>query len=496
MSLEIQSLSIHVLDQPLITDFTLSIADGERVVLTGASGRGKTSILYAILNQLPLGATISGGLIQWHDNLGTILNSNSNDWQQLLKHKIGFIPQDVFGAWDPTQKIGSQIIDTVKLITNRNSETLKEELEGMLINLGLEQPDKILSSYPHQLSGGQLQRSLIAYTLLKKPSLLIMDEPTSALDRGSKEVLLSTLRSVSEKTNLAIFISTHDISSFDLFCDRFVHLDQSHIHDQLAVTEIREKESKPTLLQCEKLVYSYPSSNPNVFTIGPVDFTLREGDSMVIAGKSGSGKSSLSNLLTGWLKPESGTLTCLGRTINFKKKDDIRFLRSNIQIVPQDGRGSLHPNKSTQVLLGDIYRSRNLAINEKEIMDSLSKVGLPGDVLDKKPGQLSGGECLRVAICRAILAKPRILLCDESTTGLDSHRKVEILRLLNQLRIDLNLGLILITHDPEVALSSGNAIVLLDSGSVVENGTVNSILENGNSQAGKIFFGRDATKKE
>ena len=477
----------------LVSDFSLEIFPGEVVALTGKSGSGKTSIANAILGSLQAGVQHSYGTIEWKGQPAHLsLPHDRLQWPMLRGRYIGWIQQDVFGMYDPVLKMGRQMS---MLISERSGVTevkANDALKDILQRTGMEDIPRVLSSYPHQLSGGQLQRCQIAMTVAMQPQLIIADEPTSAIDKINQKTILNILRDLSDAFGIALLCITHDPFVVQSLADREIRLTNDppvraiHSNDVVDMNEI--------VLQARNLTFIHHYGGMMTKKgagVEGISFGLKQGSCLGIIGKSGSGKSTLAQILCGLITPSSGTLEVNGKKIDFKSRAGLRKLRANVQLVMQDGRGSLHPHFSIRTILNEVIKFNQ--IREKDISSALLQVGLDDSLLDRPASQLSGGECLRVSIARALLMDPAVLICDESTAALDPNARDGILNLLKDLIDQNGLSLVMISHDYEAVIRMADEIMLLDQGSVMEQGLLDIVKKQPESDLGRAIFNTDAT---
>lgn len=463
--LKILGLSLISPNGHIVRDLNLEIEQGEIVALTGPSGSGKTSIAMAILGLLPEGVRMVEGEIQFRSNKGRIwkLPEDNHEWNTLRGSHIAFIQQDVYGAFDPVIRMGKQLLMILSERKLDNSADLLSELKLRLTETGIEDAGRILDSYPHQLSGGQLQRCLVCLAIILQPTLIIADEPTSAIDKANQIEMVDLFSHIRTKYHISILCITHEPDVVALLADREIRLDSGFTGSKENLRIVKSSTER-VVLEVENLSYEYNYGgilSKRGARITNIDFTLNAGQCLGIIGESGSGKSSVAHMLVGLLIPEKGTIKISSRPINYHHDSDIRFLRSKVQLVMQDGRGSLHPHKSIRKLLAEIAPDNHLT-------KALAEVGLSGDVLDRKQGQLSGGECLRICIARAIMMNPEILICDESTTSLDIPTRNSIMNLLLDLKLSRGLALILISHDQELITQMANKVLVLSEGTIIK----------------------------
>src|SRR5687767_12409144 len=502
--LNIEGLTLVSDNGPLVEDFSISINQGEIVAITGKSGSGKTSIALTLLGLLPKGIKLTTGSIEFCNADGECFNYSlqAHMWSSLRGRHIGYIPQDVFSVFDPVLKMGDQMLMIVRERSHLLSANPEEELKAKLFEVGIVDTDRIWNSYPHQLSGGQLQRCLICLSIVMRPSLIIADEPTSAIDKISQVELLNVFAHIRNKYNTAILCITHEPFVVKHLADREVSIDKSPAAGP-ANGFIRDSiiPANDILLEAQNLGYSHRFGgliNKSGAKISGINFQLASGSCLGIIGESGSGKSTVAQMLVGLLVPSEGIIRLHSRSIDFMSKNDVRYLRSKVQLVMQDGRGSLHPNKTIRELFEEVvkYNSRVEGGITKGITGVIKEVGLPEDILDRTASKLSGGECLRISLARALLVQPEVIICDESTSALDTHTRDSILKLLGHLMHQRNLSLILISHDENVIRHMAGHVLVFSDGLIVEEGPIERLISEPRHPATRKIFLAHATSSD
>jgi peptide/nickel transport system ATP-binding protein len=480
--LKVEGLTLASDSGNVVRDLSFAIERGEIVALTGQSGSGKTTTGLAILGMLPPGLHWQTGSITWYGmpDGELIYPRDLIQWKKLPGAQIGYIQQDVFGIFDPLLRVGQQMTMIVHEITRRAQSEVAQELRSKMTEVGIADVDRIWNSFPHQLSGGQLQRCQVSIAITIKPLLLIADEPTSAIDRINQVELLDLLAHIRDRYQMAVLCITHEDAVLTYLADRQIALDDQKPESLSEIIGLHHLPDTPLILEAVNLGYAHRFGGLLSKAGGKVSglsFSIRRGDCLGIIGQSGSGKSTLAQLLVGLLIPDEGYVLIDNHKIDFRTPSEISFLRSKIQLVMQDGRGSLHPNKSIRWLFNAVIRGRkkqdkNLSIDFGKI---LNDVGLTEQVLDRKESELSGGECLRINIARALLMQPEVLICDESTSSLDETTREGIINLFLSLINDQQMSLILISHDDTFIRLLASEIIVMDAGSVIEKGTIEAI---------------------
>lgn len=500
--LKVEGLTLVSDEGIIVDDLSFHVNAGEIVALTGKSGSGKTSIALSILDLLPPGIRFQGGAIRFSGDpqRERMLPEDSNVWHQLRGTHIGFTQQDAYGAFDPVMPMGDQMMLVIEERAAQKDGRLEDQLRTKLEETGLIDVDRLLSSYPHQLSGGQLQRCQIAMALVIRPELLIADEPTSAIDKINQLEMLDILSMLRSKYQMAILVITHEEAVIRHLADREIRL--AAVTRDFSLPKPSEK-MKAThqgtpVLEARGLAYMHTYGGMmyrSGATIGPLDFDLHQGTCLGVVGESGSGKSTIAQLLVGLYEPLHGKIILEGKEVDFRKSGEVRRLRNKVQLVMQDGRGSLHPFLTIGQILAEIaeFGFDNSPKSRDDMADRLSEVGLPVNILDRTAGQLSGGECLRVSIARAMMVKPEVLICDESTSALDGASRDSIIELLVHLMHHRGLAIIFISHDERIIRSLADQVMVMADGKVVEQGLSSQVINSPTHPLTKKIFSLHAT---
>lgn len=501
--LQVEHLSLETSRGPIVQNLSFDILPGEIVALTGKSGSGKTSIAMALLDLLPSGILVKEGSIRWNgkDQQALVLPDDRPAWPGLRGRHIGYTQQDIFSTFDPVLQMGKQMMLIVNERTDQLDINIESALRLKMEEVGLHDIDRIMVSYPHQLSGGQLQRCQLAMSIVIMPELIISDEPTSAIDKINQRELLEVFSMLRSKYNMAILCITHEEAVVRYLADREVRLDDNRSDHSLDNTNRINATPKgqKAVLEVKGLVYAHIYGGMTYkrgATVGKLDFLLEQGTCLGVVGESGSGKSTLAQLLVGLYIPTEGNITLEGKLIDFHKTADVRFLRSKVQLVMQDGRGSLHPHLKIREVLEEVFNATDGKPDVLSLNELMSQVELPVSVLDRKPGQLSGGECLRVSLARAMLVQPEILICDESTSALDGQTRDGIIELLKRLMKERGLSMIFISHDERIIRDLAHQILVMADGKVVEKGAASEILSYPTHPVTKKIFSWHATSPE
>ncbi len=500
--LNVEGLTLVTRQGSIVHQLSFHVNRGEIVALTGTSGSGKTSIALAILDLLPSGIKFQDGTIRWSAEPQNELRlpADTGLWSRLRGSHIGYIQQDIFGAFDPVMTMGQQMLMVINERTGRVDIDFEHELRMKMEEVGLHETVRLLSSYPHQLSGGQLQRCQIAMAIVIRPELLIADEPTSAIDKINQLELLDVFALLKSRYNMAILCITHEEAVVRHLADREIQMNpiKADIPKPQAIARRAVTPAGVPILEVKELEYTHSFGGMRYkkgATVGLLDFQLYHGTCLGIVGESGSGKSTLAQLLVGLFVPTHGKIVLEGKVVDFHNLNHVRHLRSKVQLVMQDGRGSLHPHRSIRDILDEIKvnSTRSGKQESNSLAEILKEVGLEESVLDRQAGQLSGGECLRVSIARALLMQPAILICDESTSSLDGPTRDGIIELLRRLMEERGLALVFISHDERIIRGVADQVMVMDKGKIVETGAAADVIGYPTHSVSKRLFAPYAT---
>jgi peptide/nickel transport system ATP-binding protein len=516
----------------ILKGLDFSVRKGEILGLIGASGSGKSLTAKAILGLLPPGLKVDRGDIHYfpdQDEQFDLRGNSSAHLTQFRRNHIAMIFQNPALSFNPTLKIEEQLKVIVRLV---GKGTPTDPLDDLLLKMGLQDPKRILNAYPHQLSGGQLQRVIIGMTILKKPTLWIADEPTTALDPEIRVQILELMKNVHGEIGGSMLYISHDMGSMRKMADRVIVIDRGIITESGAVQEVLEHQNNvffdsadrkavvakkiarendflgdygknEPLVEIKELSKTFIQVSPfgfgkkrKVKAIDRISFSMFPGDALGIIGSSGSGKSTLAKLLIGLERADNGTIKFQNQELtkfNFKKWKEIR---RKIQVVHQNPTQSLSPHLSAQVHLEEALQIK-WGANETKIAEQFEQlihdVGLSNELKDRFPFQLSGGECQRVCIARALALQPKVLICDEITSALDRKTQQQMISLLLSIRRKYDFSLICITHDLSVISQMTDKMILLDNGKIVESGNTNAFLTSPKSDQGKKILQAFAT---
>jgi ABC-type glutathione transport system ATPase component len=505
--LSLQNLTIALpphADRPLaVEDVSLEVGRNEIVCIVGESGSGKSLTAHAIMGLLPRGVTATGGQILFGGV--DLLREAPDALRKRRGRDIAMIFQDPMAALNPVVPIGRQVTEQIRAHRQLSEQQALQQAGELLSQMGLQDVASLLKAYPHQLSGGQRQRVMIAMALSLSPKLLIADEPTTALDVTTQAQILKLIKRTQAEREMSVLLITHDFGVVADMADRVAVMRHGHVLESGATKSVLGNPADPytraliaavphgecalppppdarPLVQVTGLTKSFRRgglfSRASVTTaVDDVSFTLSKGETLGIVGESGSGKSTLARCMIRLLDPDAGTVLLDGADIAHMRPSDLRPLRRRIQMVFQDPFSSLNPRQT----VGDIIIAGPRAYGEEpkqaraRAADILQLVGLNPQVMDRLPHEFSGGQRQRIGLARALMLKPDILIADEPVSALDVTVQAQVLKLLDDVRKQMNLAMLFITHDMRVAAQVCHRVMVMRHGKVVEQGPTRDV---------------------
>lgn len=490
--LSIRNLRVESPDGKVLVDgISLDLPRGEVLGLIGESGAGKSTIGLAAMGYGRGGCRIAGGQIIL---VGSELISSSKSAREAMRGaRIAYVAQSAAAAFDPAMRLDRQIIETPLehgLMSEREARAWMLELFQAL---RLPDPETFGRRYPHQVSGGQLQRAMMAMAMSGKPDVLVLDEPTTALDVTTQIEVLALLRDTMRRYGTSALYITHDLAVVAQIADRLMVLRHGREvevgttgdvldtpradYTRQLVAERRASLAPPMrskdhagemLLGLDRVTAGYGGA----MVLQEVSLTLQRGKTLAVVGESGSGKSTLARLVAGLLAPLSGSVTFNGKPLaGSYRKRDLAGLKA-IQMIYQLPDVALNPRQTVGETIGrplQFYRGLQGTAKREEMQRLLSLIGLSSEYADRLPASLSGGQKQRVCIARALAAEPDLLICDEVTSALDPLIAEEILRLLRRLQVEMGMTYLFITHDLSVVRRLAGRTMVLQKGRVVED---------------------------
>jgi len=521
--LDVQDLRVAFGDKEVVHGISFQIAQGEKLALVGESGSGKTISALALL-RLVEGGTL-GGSVHLSDptpstGARNLLSLPERDMRAIRGQDIAMIFQEPMTALNPLITVGRQIAEVLQLKKGLARTEAAQQAVRLLEQTGIPEPERRAQAYPYQLSGGQRQRAMIAMALACSPRLLLADEPTTALDVTLRGQILDLLDRLRQQTGMAVLMITHDLNLVRRFADRVIVMENGHIVEQGPVAEVfanpqhaytkklidsrpvRDVVEQPVnpfqatpMLQANALRVGYPVPLGGVkgwfrkgefVAVQGADFTLPPGQTLGVVGESGSGKSTLALAALGLL-PHGGTLRIQGQGWagnSLRNTPANQALRRVVQVVFQDPFSSLSPRLTVEEIVGEGLKVHqpglSTAQRRDQVLAALAEVGLseaqfPG-LLARYPHAFSGGQRQRLAIARALIVQPQVLVLDEPTSALDVTIQQQVLVLLQRLQRDKGLAYLLITHDVDVIRAMAHQVLVMKDGAIVEAGPVQQVL--------------------
>ncbi|MBB4234537.1 ABC transporter ATP-binding protein [Rhizobium esperanzae] len=489
----------------IIKGVSLDVAEGEIVALIGESGSGKTTIALTLMGHTRAGCRISGGSVSVGGKNMVALSEKQR--AKVRGTEVAYVPQSAAAAFNPATSIMDQVIEVTRIHQLMSPEEARARAVELFRALSLPNPETIGSRYPHQVSGGQLQRLAAAMALIGDPTLVIFDEPTTALDVTTQIEVLRAFKSVMKKGGIAGVYVSHDIAVVAQIADRIVVLKGGEVQETGTTKEILNNAKHPytrellaafepksrgmegavarataPLLKIEDLVAGYGQRQadglPLVRAVEHVSLTVEKGRNLGIIGESGCGKSTLARTIAGILPAAVGKIVFDGTELNRSARERSRDQLREMQIVFQYADTALNPAKSVEDILARplvFYHRMDRQAQNARIDQLLDMVRLPRNLRHRRPGELSGGQKQRVNFARALAADPKLILCDEITSALDTVVAAAVIDLLKELQRELGLSYIFISHDLSVVEAICDEIVVMYGGRKVEEITPSTV---------------------
>ncbi|MBB5551283.1 ABC transporter ATP-binding protein [Rhizobium lentis] len=489
----------------IIKGVSLDIAAGEIVALIGESGSGKTTIALTLMGHTRPGCRISGGSVSVGGK--DVVRLSEKQRAKIRGTEVAYVPQSAAAAFNPATSIMDQVIEVTRIHQLMSPEDARARAIELFRALSLPEPETIGSRYPHQVSGGQLQRLAAAMALIGDPTLVIFDEPTTALDVTTQIEVLRAFKSVMKKGGISGVYVSHDLAVVAQIADRIVVLKGGETQETGTTEEILNNakhpytrqllaafEPKPRgaaglaesatapLLKIEDVVAGYGQRQadglPLVRAVEHVSLTLEKGRNLGIIGESGCGKSTLARAIAGILPAAAGKIVFDGTELRCNARERSRDQLREMQIVFQYADTALNPAKSVEDILARplvFYHRMDRQARNTRIDQLLDMVRLPRNLRHRRPGELSGGQKQRVNFARALAADPKLILCDEITSALDTVVAAAVIDLLKELQRELGLSYIFISHDLSVVEAICDEIVVMYGGRKVEEITPSKV---------------------
>lgn len=528
--ISVEDLSVSIDGRQITRNVSMRLRDGMVSALVGESGSGKSLTALALMGLLDNNARVEGNaaLLNASDANESFINLLSEDvsYEHIRGGMIGMIFQEPSSAFNPVKTIGKQIEEALIYHPEKagklSQRERKKRVISQLLEVELSDAERVYRSYPHELSGGQLQRAMIAMALINRPQVLIADEPTTALDITMQRDILRLIRNLSEKLQLAVLIITHDMSVVRALADEMYVMQGGNIvesgevqhifanpkHEytrtlldsvpkfdmQYAssgdsyesieevakaiakniaknISESPGSESPVVEVQGVSVKYSHArfSKNSNKLALANANLRINSGSTLALVGESGAGKTTIAKLISGQIKPNSGLVLLNGENLNRLNNKARRQALSRIGYVFQDSGSALNPRKTIGWSIAEpLLLHTNLDANERleRVEEMLNQVQLPVEFASRFPHELSGGQRQRVGIARALILQPSLLIVDEPTSALDVTVQRCVLNLLHDLQQKYRYACLFITHDVGVVQEVASEVAIIRNGSV------------------------------
>jgi peptide/nickel transport system ATP-binding protein len=482
-------------DITIVEGVSFSLPKGRVLGLIGESGAGKSTIGLSALAYGRGSVRITGGEVMLNGR--DILKLGKSGIRKLRGDRVCYVAQSAAAAFNPAHRLGDQVIEATvshKLMTTEEARARATYLFGVL---GLPDPKTFGDRYPHQVSGGQLQRAMTAMALCSNPELIVFDEPTTALDVTTQIDVLAAIKHAIEETHTAALYITHDLAVVAQISDDIMVLRQGKTVEYgttqqiieapaqdytRALVNVRQARKEEATDQSDRQlrIENVTAGYSNGFKVlHDVSLHLPKGQTLAVVGESGSGKSTLARVITGLLPPVTGTVTFDGKVLTpalkQRSRDDLR----RIQLIYQMADTAMNPRQTVRDIIGrplTFYHGLHGAAKTARVKELLEQIEMGSGFVDRYPAELSGGQKQRVAIARALAAKPELILCDEPTSALDPLVAEGILSLLMRLQAETQVSYMFITHDIAIVRAIADSVAVMHRGRLVRFGPKSEVL--------------------
>ncbi len=480
---------------------------GESLGIAGESGSGKSMLVSSIIKLLPRNAVFSADEVNFSGK--DLVNISEKEMVKLRGRDISMIFQDPTASLSPTDSIGKQLSEVFILHEGLSRREADKKSIEMLEKVGINEPKLRMRQYPHELSGGMLQRVMIAMALACKPKLLIADEPTTALDVTTQKQILLLIKKLCEEIGTAAIIISHDLRIIAEVAERVIIMKDGIFVEEAEAKAIFDHpkadytklliSSMPDLtgfkeenvvkgesiLSVNKLKVLFGGrrgifgKSEKISAVDGVSFDVYKGETLGLVGESGCGKSTLSRTLLKLINRNSGEIIFENKNIDSFSKEEMKIFRKKVQLIFQNSYSSLNPRMTVKEILEAPLKIAGIKKPElrTRVLAALSEVGLSEDFADRYPHELSGGQKQRIVIARALIGEPKLVICDEPVSALDVSIQAEILKLLEKFKREKGLTYIFISHDLGVVKNISDRVMVMYKGHIVEENTTREIFE-------------------
>jgi peptide/nickel transport system ATP-binding protein len=491
-----------------VNGISLTMSPGQVLALAGESGSGKSVTALSLLGLLPGTARVRGSAVLGGTGGTELVGADSATLRSVRGGRIGAVFQDPFTTFNPVMRIGAQIAEALGAHAKTDAREAAGRVLTLLERAGLRDTRRIARSFPHELSGGQLQRAMIAMAISGEPDLLIADEPTTALDVTVQAGILDLLHSLRADTGTAILLITHDMGVAADLADDVVVMRHGQIMeagtardvffsprsaytrelldavprvDVASAEAVVPKETVPAepVAELRDVTITYGSGRHRLVAVNGVSLSVPAGETVGLVGESGSGKTTLGKAIARLVPAASGSITVAGRDLHALRRGSLRAAQAEIGFVFQNPSDSLNPRARVGDIVAEplrIHTSLRRAERERRAAELLGRVDLPEDAASRFPHELSGGQRQRVAIARALVLGPKLVIADEPTSSLDVLVQATILKLLAALQDEFGFGCLFISHDLAVVRQVSRQVAVMREGRVVESGPTDQVL--------------------
>ncbi|RTZ17233.1 ABC transporter ATP-binding protein [Vibrio aquaticus] len=511
--LKVNNLSVSFTTNDGVVDAVKNISfelrNGETLAIVGESGSGKSVSTNALMQLLPNNAIVhSQSSIEFEDR--QLLDLPEKQMQSIRGDRIGMIFQEPMTSLNPYVKVGPQVAEAILCHRAVSRSEAKAKVLELFDLVHLPNIEQAYTKYPHEFSGGQLQRIMIAMALINEPDILIADEPTTALDVTVQAEVLNLIKEIQSKLGMSILFITHDLGVVKHFADRVIVMckgdvvetaechalfdSPQHDYTKMLINSIPKGSKKPIdagavpLLKADDIRVKFlvkphfmPSKNQYFEAVKGISLELKQGETLGIVGESGSGKSTLGRALIGLL-PSTGTIAFKGQNLDQLSQSEKFQLKKDIQMVFQDPYGSLSPRMTVGDIITEALTVHQPNLTRSERMararKALEEVRLDPSSINRYPHEFSGGQRQRIAIARALILEPSFILLDEPTSALDRSVQLTVIELLKDIQAKHNIGFLFISHDLSVVKALSDRVLVMQKGEVMEQGSAEDIFYN------------------